>query len=402
MSIISDKLKSIKPSITLTVDAKANELRANGYDIISLGVGEPDLNTPENIKIAAHHAIDNNFTKYTAPGGINDLKEAVVKKFINDNQIDYIVNQICISSGAKQVIYNALVASLNPGDEVIIISPYWVSYPEMVKLAGGIPVIVNSDVENDFALYVARIEKAITPKTKWIFINSPNNPCGSVYGYEELRKLADVLLENQHIYVLSDDIYEYLTFDDVKFYTLAQVEPKLKDRVLTVNGVSKSYAMTGWRIGYSGGPEDLIKAMVMVQSQSTSGASSISQKASVEALNGDRSFVDKSKRIFAERRNLVYEMIKEIPLLSCKMPKGAFYFFINCKKTFGKKTPQDKIISNSLELSTYLLEKAHVAVVAGSAFGEIGEGFFRISYATSSEKLKEAFFRIKHALSLLR
>jgi len=400
MSFISDNItKNIKPSITLLVDAKANELRAQGYNVISLGVGEPDFDTPDNVKQAAIDAIKRGYTKYTSSGGAKELKTAVVNKFKRENNIEYNENEVCISSGAKQVIYNAFMATLNPGDEVIIISPFWVSYPEMVKISGGIPVIVNSNPSDNFSLNIGNIEKVITPKTKWLLLNSPNNPSGSVYSFQELRSLADMLLNHEHVHILSDDIYEHLIYADERFYNIVEVEPKLKNRTLIVNGASKAYAMTGWRVGYGAGHKDLIKAMMVVQSQSTSGACSISQMAALEALNGSQEFIKKSKEAYINRRNMVVELLNQIAGIKCVLPKGAFYIFVDCSSLFGKKTPQGKVINDSNDVATYLLEQAYVAVVAGSAFGM--EGYIRISYATSEANLKECCQRIKSACDLI-
>jgi aspartate aminotransferase len=400
MSFISENItKNIKPSLTLLVDAKANELRAKGYKVISLAIGEPDFDTPENIKLAAIEAINKGYTKYTAAGGAPELKAAIANKFKRENNIEYNANEICVSAGAKQVIYNAFMATLNPEDEVIILAPFWVSYPEMVKISGGIPVIVDAEKERGFCLNIERIEKAITAKTKWLMINSPSNPSGYVYSYNELRLLADMLLKYDHVHVLSDDIYEHLIYDDEKFYTLAEVEPKLKSRVLTVNGVSKTYAMTGWRIGYGAGSAELIKAMGIVQSQSTSGACSISQMAAVEALNGNQDFLLERNEIYKVRRNMVAQELNDIEGLKCDIPKGAFYLFVDCSKLFGKKTPQGKILSDSNDVAAYFMDQVYVAVVAGSSFG--ADGYFRISYATSEVNLVEGCKRIKEACSVL-
>lgn len=400
MSIISDNIKNnIKPSLTLLIDAKANELKAQGHNIISLGLGEPDFDTPNNIKNAAIKAINDGYTKYTAAGGVKELKEAIINKFNHENNIEYKLNEIIVSSGAKQVIYNAFMATINPEDEVIIICPYWVSYPEMVKIANGVPIIINSDYKKDFTLIIEEIEKSITSRTKWIIINSPNNPCGSVYNYIELKTLANMLLKYPNIYILSDDIYEHLIYDDEKFFTLAEVEPKLKDRILTVNGPSKTYAMTGWRIGYGAGPVELIKAMGIVQSQSTSGACSISQMAAIEALKGPQDFIKERNRIFQYRRDMIAEQLDKTKGLKCNKPKGAFYLFVDCSDLFGKKTPNGQLLENSNDVATYLLEQAHVAVVPGSAFGV--EGYFRISYATSEKNLIESCKKIKEACDLL-
>ena len=401
MSFISNNIiNNIKPSLTLLVDAKANELKSQGYKVISLGVGEPDFDTPDNIKAAAIDAINRGYTKYTTAGGAKELKAAIINKFKRENNIEYKENEICVSSGAKQVIYNAFMATLNHGDEVIILAPFWVSYPEMVKISGGLPVIVNCDEKNNFGLNIEAIEQAINLKTKWLMINSPNNPCGSVYSYNELRALADMLLKYENVHVLSDDIYEHLIYDNEKFYTLAEVEPKLKNRILTVNGVSKTYAMTGWRLGYGAGSAELIKAMGIVQSQSTSGACSISQMAAVEALNGPQDFIQERNKIFINRRNMVAKNLNQIQGLKCSIPKGAFYLFVDCSGLFGKKTPQGIILNDSNAVATYLLEQVYVAVVAGSAFGT--EGYFRISYATSDANLIESYKRIKEACELLK
>ena len=400
MSFISENItKNIKPSLTLLVDAKANELKAKGYKVISLAIGEPDFDTPENVKLAAIDAINKGYTKYTAAGGAPELKAAIANKFKRENNIEYNANEICVSAGAKQVIYNAFMATLNPEDEVIILAPFWVSYPEMVKISGGVPVIIDTNKEKEFCLNVERIEKAITAKTKWLMINSPNNPCGYVYSYNELRLLADMLLKYEHVHVLSDDIYEHLIYDNEKFYTLAEVEPKLKSRVLTVNGVSKTYAMTGWRIGYGAGSAELIKAMGIVQSQSTSGACSISQMAAVEALNGNQDFLLERNEIYKARRNMVAQELNNIDGLKCDIPNGAFYLFVDCSRLFGKKTPQGKVLSDSNDVAAYFMDQVYVAVVAGSSFG--ADGYFRISYATSEANLVEGCKRIKEACSIL-
>lgn len=389
---------NIKPSITLLAEAKATELKAKGINIISLTIGEPDFDTPDNIKLAAIDAINKGYTKYMAAGGNKALKQAVVTKLQKENNLEYNANQICVSSGAKQVIYNALMATINPGEEVIILAPYWVSYPEMVKIANGKPVIVDCN-KNDFSLDIKAIEQAITPKTKWLIFNSPNNPTGYVYSYDELKTLTDILLKHEHVHVLSDEIYEHLIYDDNKFYSFAEIEPKLKNRVLIVNGLSKSYAMTGWRIGYAAGNEELIKAMTIVQSQSTSGACSISQMAAIEALNGVQNSVIERNKVYQKRRDLVFELIEQIEGLKCDKPKGAFYFYIDCSELLGKKTLAGKILENSNDITAYFLEEAHVAVVTGSAFGF--EGYIRISYATSEDNLKLAFARIKEACDKL-
>lgn len=379
---------------------KAAELKAQGKDIISLGMGEPDFDTPENIKQAAIAAINRGETKYTAVDGTPALKKAVIAKFKRENNLEYKMSEVIVSGGAKQVIYNALVATMNAGDEVIIPAPFWVSYPDMVLLAGGEPVIVDSKAENNFKITPENLEKAITPKTKWIILNSPSNPTGACYSKDELKALADVLLKYPHVYIMADDIYEHLVFDGFEFTTIAQVEPKLKDRTLIVNGVSKAYSMTGWRIGYGAGPESLIKSMLVIQSQSTSSPSSISQAASLEALNGTQDFIKPNAAIFEKRRNMVVEMLNKIDGIECNNPNGAFYVFPACSGLYGKKTPAGKTIENDNDYATYLLEEALVAVVPGVAFG--APNFFRISYTASEEFLKNAMQRIADATSKLK
>jgi aspartate aminotransferase len=397
MGLISNNLKNnIKPSPTLMATAKANELKAQGYPVISLCAGEPDFDTPKHIKDAAIDAINQGYTKYTPAGGSNELKEAIINKFKRENNLNYSMNEVCASSGAKQTIYNAFMATLNPGDEVIIPIPYWVSYPEMVKIAGGVPVISKG---KNFNLDIQEIEKCITAKTKWLMLNSPSNPSGIVHSYQNLRDLADILLKHKNVYVLCDDIYEHLIYDETKFYTLAQVEPKLKDRILIVNGVSKAYAMTGWRLGYAAGPAELIKAMTTIQSQSTSSPCSISQKACIEALNGPQDFIKETRSVFTKRRNIAYKLVNEIAGIKCDMPQGAFYVFVNCSDLFGKKTPDGKIINNSNDFVIYLLEQVYLAVVDGASFGT--EGYFRISYATSDEQLIKGCDLMKQACEML-
>lgn len=400
MSFLASSLSKIKPSPTIAVSMKAAELKAAGKDIISLGMGEPDFDTPENIKNAAIEAIKKGDTKYTAVDGTAALKKAIISKLKRENNLDYKPSEICVSTGAKQVIFNALIASINPQDEVIIPAPYWVSYPDMVLLAGGTPVIVDSSEQNNFKISPQDLEKKITPKTKWLILNSPSNPTGACYSQQELKALADVLVRNPHVYVMADDIYEHLIFDDLKFSTIAEIEPQLKDRTLVVNGVSKAYAMTGWRIGYGAGPEKLIKAMSMIQSQSTSSPSSISQAASVEALNGVQDYIHSSKKVFQARRDMVVKMLNQIDGINCNTPNGAFYVFPSCKGLFGKKTPSGKVIENDNDFAAYVLEDALVAVVPGIAFG--AEGFFRISYAASEEFLKNAMNRIAEACAKLK
>ena len=400
MSIVADRLSRIKPSPTIAVTTKAQELKAAGRDVIGLGCGEPDFDTPDFIKEASYEAIKGGDTKYTAVDGTPALKDAVIAKFKRDNGLDYARDQISVGTGGKQVLYNALMASVNPGDEVIIPAPYWVSYPDMVLLAEGTPVIVECSAENNFKMTAADLEAAITPKTKWLIFNSPSNPTGGAYTHDELRALTDVLVKYPHVYIMSDDMYEHLVYDDYEFCTPAQVEPALYDRTLTVNGVSKSYAMTGWRIGFAGGPKDLIKAMAKVQSQSTSNPSSVSQAAAVAALNGDHSFLAERNEVFKERRNMVVDMLNAADGLECLTPEGAFYVYPSCAGLIGKTTPEGKVIENDEDFVTYLLESEGVACVHGEAFGL--SPYFRISYATSNESLKEACTRIQRACASLQ
>ena len=388
MSIVSNSLKRIKPSPTIAVTQKARELKAAGKDVIGLGAGEPDFDTPQNIKEAAIEAINKGDTKYTAVDGTPELKKAIVNKFKRENNLEYSTNEITVGTGGKQVIYNALMATLNKGDEVIIPAPYWVSYPDMVLLAGGNPKIVKCNESDSFKLTPKNLKKVITKKTKWLILNSPSNPTGASYTREEIEALSEVLIKNKNVHILSDDIYEHITYDNFNFFTIAQV-PKLKNRTLTMNGVSKSYAMTGWRIGYAAGSKEIIKAISKIQSQSTSNPSSISQAAAVEALNGTQDFIKERSNAFRERRDFVVNSLNNIKGISCLKPNGAFYVFPSCKKLLGKK---NKIKTDS-EFVEKLLEKANVAVVQGSAFGL--DGYFRISYATSMEKLKIAMERIK-------
>lgn len=393
MAFIADALSRVKPSATIAVTNKARELKAAGRDIIGLGAGEPDFDTPENIKQAAIKAIQDGKTKYTAVDGIPELKQAISAKFARENGLDYKPSQISVGTGGKQVLFNALVATLNPGDEVIIPTPYWVSYPDMVALAGGTPVIVSTSIDDKFRLSPDALEAAITPKTKWFVFNSPSNPCGAAYTRPQIKALTDVLVKHPHVHVLTDDIYEHLVYDDFDFTTIAQVEPGLLDRTLTVNGVSKAYSMTGWRIGYAGGPEPLIKAMAKVQSQSTSNPSSISQWAAVEALSGTQDFITSNQALFQGRRDLVVAMLNQSNGLSCPVPEGAFYVYPSCAALIGKKSPSGKVIANDEDFVTELLEAEGVAVVHGSAFGA-GPNF-RVSYATSNAALEEACTRIQ-------
>ncbi len=400
MSFLASALSNVKPSPTIAISMKAAELKASGKDIISLSMGEPDYDTPNNIKQAAIAAINKGDTKYTAVDGTAALKKAVIAKFQRENNLEYKPSEICVSTGAKQVIYNALVATINAGDEVIIPAPYWVSYPDMVLLCGGTPVIVDSSEQNNFKISPTALEEKITPKTKWLILNSPSNPTGSCYSAAELKALADVLVRHPHVHVMADDIYEHLIFDDLKFATICEVEPKLKDRTLIVNGVSKAYSMTGWRIGYGAGPEKLLKAMSMIQSQSTSSPCSISQAAAVEALNGVQDYINDSKAVFQSRRDMVVKMLNKIDGINCNTPNGAFYVFPSCKGLFGKKTTAGKTIENDTDFAAYLLEEALVAVVPGVAFG--APDFFRISYAASEEFLQNAMNRIADACNKLK
>ena len=391
MSIISDSLKRIKPSPTIAVTQKARELKASGKDVIGLGAGEPDFDTPNNIKEAAIKAIKNGDTKYTAVDGTQILKEAIVNKFKRENNLDYTTDQITVGAGGKHVIYNLMMATLNKGDEVLIPAPYWVSYPDIVLLAGATPVAVECSEEQDFKITAKDLESKITNNTKWLIINSPSNPTGSTYSEQEIKNLSQVLKRNPHVNILSDDIYEHITYGGFKFFTIAQI-PELKNRVVTMNGVSKSYAMTGWRIGYAAGPKEIIKAISKIQSQSTTNPSSISQAAAVEALNGNQDFISIRAKAFEERRDFVVNTLNSINGIKCLKPDGAFYVFPSCKNLIGKKDINGKKIENDADFVQSLLENNGVAVVQGSAFGL--EGYFRISYATSMENLKKALKKI--------
>jgi aspartate aminotransferase len=400
MSFLAERLSRIKPSPTIAVTQKARDLQAAGRDVIGLGAGEPDFDTPDNIKDAAIAAIRRGDTKYTAVDGTPALKAAICGKFKRENKLDYKPEQISVSSGGKQVIFNALLATVEPGDEVIVPAPYWVSYPDIALLCGGTPVIVTCPQNNRFKLRPEDLEAAITPKTKWVILNSPSNPTGAVYSAAELKALADVLMRHPQIWILTDDMYEHLLYGEAKFATIAAVEPRLYDRTLTMNGVSKAYCMTGWRIGYAGGPAPLIKAMAKVQSQSTTNPSSISQAAAVEALNGPQQFIAEHNEKFRERRDMVVAMLNKVVGLACDTPDGAFYVYPSCAGAIGKKTPQGKTIASDDDFVTYLLEAEGVAAVQGSAFGH--SPFFRISYATSTEALRDACTRIKRACDALR
>ena len=389
MSIVSNTLKRIKPSPTIAVTSKARELRAAGKDVVGLGAGEPDFDTPDNIKEAAIEAIRKGDTKYTAVDGTPALKKAIQAKFKRENNLSYDLNQITVGTGGKQVLYNTFMATINKGDEVIIPAPYWVSYPDIILLAGGKPKIIKCEEKDNFKLTSLKLKKAISKKTKWIILNSPSNPTGSSYTKSEIKELAEILKKNKKIYILSDDIYEHITYDNFKFSTIAEIK-ELKDRTLTMNGVSKSYSMTGWRIGYAAGPVEIIKAISKIQSQSTSNPSSISQAAAVEALNGTQDFIKVRASSFKERRDFVVSSLNNIKGLSCLKPEGAFYVFPSCKSLLNKKTK----LKTDTDFVQKLLEHANVAVVQGSAFGL--PGYFRISYATSMENLKKAMERIKY------
>ncbi|MCA1244660.1 pyridoxal phosphate-dependent aminotransferase [Stappia stellulata] len=399
MAFIADALARVKPSATIAVTNKARELKAAGRDVIGLGAGEPDFDTPDNIKAAAIKAIEDGKTKYTAVDGIPELKAAIVEKFKRENGLTYETSQITVGTGGKQVLYNALIATINPGDEVIIPTPYWVSYPDMVLLAGGEPVIVEAD-KTTFKITPEALEAAITPKTKWVIFNSPSNPSGAGYSRADLKAITDVLMRHPHVWVMTDDMYEHLVYDDFEFTTPAQVEPGLYDRTLTVNGVSKAYAMTGWRIGYAGGPAELIKAMAKIQSQSTSNPCSIAQWAAVEALSGPQGFIPANNEVFKGRRDLVVSMLNQAKGIDCPVPEGAFYVFPSCAGTIGKTAPSGKVIETDEDFVTELLETEGVAVVHGSAFG-LGPNF-RISYATSTEALEQACERIQRFCANLK
>ena len=393
MSIISDSLKRIKPSPTIAVSQKAKELKAAGKDVIGLGAGEPDFDTPDNIKNAAIKAIKDGDTKYTTVDGTNLLKQAIVNKFKKENNLTYSIDQITVGAGGKHVIYNLMMATLNKGDEVIIPAPYWVSYPDIVLLAGASPVVIECSEEQGFKLSAKDLESKINNNTKWLILNSPSNPTGACYSEQEIKNLSHVLKRNPHVNILSDDIYEHIIYDGFKFFTIAQI-PEIKNKVVTMNGVSKSYSMTGWRIGYAAGDKEVIKAIAKIQSQSTTNPSSISQAAAVEALNGKQDFISVRAKAFQERRDFVVNSLNAIDGISCIKPDGAFYVFPSCKGLIGKKDKNGKKINSDSDFVESLLESNGVAVVQGSAFGL--EGFFRISYATSMDKLKDAMERIKN------
>ncbi|MEO9873322.1 MAG: pyridoxal phosphate-dependent aminotransferase [Anderseniella sp.] len=400
MGFIADSLNRIQPSATIAISTKAMELKAAGRDIIGLSAGEPDFDTPDNIKEAAIKAIRDGRTKYTPVDGVPELKQAICAKFERDNGLRYTPSQVSVGTGGKQVLFNALLATLNPGDEVIVPAPYWVSYPDIVLLGGGKPVFVETTLDNGFKLQAAALEAAITPKTKWLVFNSPSNPSGAAYSHAELKALTDVLMRHPQVWVLTDDMYEHLVYDDFKFVTPAQVEPQLLERTLTMNGVSKAYAMTGWRIGFAAGPEVLINAMRKLQSQSTSNPSSISQWAAVEALNGPQDFIASNNEKFKERRDLVVSMLNQANGLSCPTPEGAFYVYPSCEELIGKTTPSGQQIKNDEDFVTALLADEGVAAVHGAAFGL--EPFFRVSYATSNEALEDACERIQRFCNSLK
>ena len=397
MAQLSDRLNRLAPSATLAMSQKSSEMKAQGIDVINMSVGEPDFNTPENIKEAAKKAIDDNFSRYSPVPGYPDLRKAIVAKLKNENGLDYTVNEVIVGTGGKQGICNVILALVNPGDEVIIPAPYWVSYPQMAKLAGGVPVIVNAGFDQDFKMTPEQLEAAITPKTKMLILCSPSNPTGSVYSKEELAALADVLRKHPDVFVLADEIYEHINYIG-KHHSIAQ-EPGLKEQVIIANGVSKAYAMTGWRIGFLAGPEWIIKGCNKLQGQYTSGTCSVSQKAAEAAYTLDQSAVEEMRQAFERRRDLIVKLAKEVPGLEVNIPQGAFYLFPKCNSYFGKSNG-DKTINNSTDFAMYLLEETHVATVGGDAFGD--PDCFRMSYATSDENIKEAIRRIKEALSKLK
>jgi aspartate aminotransferase len=395
MAFLSAALGRIQPSATIAVSNRATELKAEGKDVIGLGAGEPDFDTPDNIKQAAIAAIRAGDTKYTAVDGTKALKQAIAAKFKRENGLDYAVDQVTVNSGGKQTIFNAILATVDPGDEVLIPTPYWVSYPDIVHLAGGTPVFIATSLETGFRVTPEALERAITPRTKWIILNSPSNPSGAAYSAAQLQALADVLLKHPHVWILTDDMYEHLLFDDFKFATIAQVEPKVYERTLTMNGASKAYAMTGWRIGYAAGPKPLIKAMATLQSQSTSNPCSVSQAAVVEALNGPQDFLKERAAVFQQRRDLVVSMLNQASGINCPRPEGAFYVYPSCAGLIGKTTADGKVLRNDTDVTGYLLESVGVAVVQGGAFGL--SPHFRISYATSTQVLEDACRRIQKA-----
>ena len=399
MTFISDSLNRIKPSATMVITAKATQLKREGKKVIGLSSGEPDFDTPQHVKQAAIDAINSGYTKYTNIEGIPELRQSIVEKFKKDNDLNYDVSNVIVGTGGKQILFNALMSSLNKDDEVIIPAPYWVSYPDMTLLAGGKPIFVDCSSETNFKLTGEALDKVITKNSKWLILNSPSNPTGSCYSISELEEIANVVRKHENLYVMTDDIYEYIVYDKFKFYTLAQVAPDLKDRILTVNGVSKSYCMTGWRIGYAAGPSLLIKAMIKIQGQSTSNPSSISQYAALAGISGSKEFLEPCLKAFDERRHFVVDKLNSINGISCILPEGAFYAYPNVSGLIGKKTQNGKILNNDAEIVEWLLESAEVAAVPGVAFGL--EPYFRVSYATSLEVLKEAMNRIEKAVLTL-
>ena len=400
MAFLADRLGRIQPSPTMAVTARAAELKAEGHDIIGLGAGEPDFDTPDPVKDAAIAAIRAGYTKYTRVDGAPELKRAIRDKFRRDNGLDYALDEIIVGAGGKQVLFNAILASVDRGDEVIVPRPYWVSYPDMARIAGGEPVFVDSSAETGFRMTPEALEAAISPRTKWLILNSPSNPSGAAYTPDQLARLTEVLERHPHVWIVADDIYEKIVYDDFVFATVAQVSPALKERTLTVNGVSKAYAMTGWRVGFAGGPEPLIRGMAKIQSQSTTNAASISQAAAVEALNGDQTFLAARNAAFRKRRDRVVASLNDTPGLSCNVPDGAFYVYPSCAGVIGRRTPDGKTLAGSEDYARYLLESVGVAVVHGAAFGL--DPCFRVSYATSDEALEEACARIRRATEALR
>lgn len=400
MTFLADRLNAIKPSPTMAVTTMAQEMIRAGHDVIGLGAGEPDFDTPAHIIEAAKQALDDGITRYTAVNGMPELQDAIIDKYKRDSNLDFTREEIHVSCGGKPVIFNAMMATINPGDEIIIPAPYWVSYPDIPKFFGGVPVIIDCPTEANFKLSPEQLETAITPKTKWLILNSPSNPTGAAYSRAEIKALTDVLLRHEHVWVFTDDIYEHLTYDDFEFTTVAQVEPRLKNRTLTMNGMSKAYCMTGWRVGFAGGPAELIKAMTKVQSQSLTHTASVSQAASVAALNGPQDFIAANNAVFKERRDLVVSMLNQATGIDCPTPEGAFYVFPSIKGLIGKKTPDGKVIKTDENFVQYLLASEGVSVVHGEAFGL--SPHFRISYATSTELLEDACQRIQRACSALK
>ncbi len=399
MSFVAGRLSLIKPSPTIAVTQKARDLKAAGKDVIGLGAGEPDFDTPAHIIEAAKKALDDGMTRYTPVNGIPELREAIAAKFKRDNGLEYSIDEITVGCGGKQIIFNAFMATLDPGDEVIIPAPYWVSYPDIALLFGGKPVFVDCPAEKGFRMTPEDLDAAITPKTKWLILNSPSNPSGAAYTRDDLKGLTDVLMKHPHVWVMTDDIYEHVIYDDFEFFTVAQVEPGLWDRTLTLNGMSKAYCMTGWRVGFAAGPKELIKPITMVQSQSTTHTAAVSQAASVEALNGPQDFIAANNKIFQERRDLVVSMLNQAQGLSCPTPEGAFYVYPSCAGTIGKKTPDGATIETDEDFVTYILESEGVAAVQGTAFGL--SPHFRVSYATATDLLEDACQRIQRACAAL-